>query len=111
MAAFAAGGYGPGAHFVAKFDGGNEAVAARTVPFLCGGIRTRAERCQGTPNRRRKAHWDARPRVVEWLGDIAGQALEAIDVSPGRFPSPEIRRELVRRVRERLQKHFSRRDR
>jgi len=41
-------GYGPGVYLLAKFDYGNEAVSARSIPLFCTGVRPRAERCQRT---------------------------------------------------------------
>src|SRR6266566_4632117 len=103
MAALAAGGDRPGAYAVPEFDNGHEAVAARPVPALRPRVGTRAEGRQRAPSRRRERHGDARPRVGKRLDDIAGQALEAVDVAPGRLPGLEIGVELVDRLGQRLE--------
>jgi hypothetical protein len=50
MAAFAAGGDGAGADFVAELDDGDEAVAAGAVPLLRSGIGLRAEGGERSPD-------------------------------------------------------------
>src|SRR5690606_28313423 len=84
MAAGAAGGDRAGAHLVAKFDRGDEAVAAGAVVAFGAGPAMRAERGQRAPARRGERHRDARRGVVEGLHQVAGQALEAVDLAPGR---------------------------
>mgnify|MGYP000223631019 CR=1 FL=1 len=59
--------------------------------------RQRAPARRGEPNR------DARPGVAERLDDVAGQALEPVDVAPRGAPGPEIRGEPVGRRGERRQ--------
>ncbi|MCG3162546.1 MAG: hypothetical protein JMDDDDMK_03813 [Acidobacteria bacterium] len=109
VAALAAGAHGFGAHRLAEFDDGHEAVAAGSVPFLRPLVRTRAERGQRSPHGGRKAHRNARPGVAERMRDVGAQPLKAIDLAPRRFPASEVSREFVRRRRERLQQLFSRR--
>src|SRR5271165_6773366 len=90
VAAFAAGGYGLGAHFVAEFHHRDEAVAAGAVPLLRSRVSARAERRQRSPRRGGEGDGNAPAGIVEGLHDVAGEALEAVDVAPGRFPRSEI---------------------
>src|ERR1700678_1681335 len=90
VAAFAAGHDGLCVNRRAEFDGGNEAVARRTVdPFglarLC-----RVEGGQGAPLGRREPYRQTWLGIVEGLYDVVGAALKAVDLSPGRLPATEI---------------------
>src|SRR5450759_1806987 len=102
MAALSACRHGPGPHAVAELDHGDEAVAAGAIPLLRARVGACRERGQRSPLRGREADGDAGSRVVERLDDIAGEALESIDVAPWRLPAPEIGGEPVGRRRERL---------
>src|SRR6266446_5893601 len=82
IAAFSAGGHGSGAYGCAKLDDGDEAVAARAVNLFRALVRTRGERRQRAPDRRSEADGNTWSSVVEWMDDVVGEALEAIDVSP-----------------------------
>src|SRR5438445_1271460 len=95
IAALAAGRDRPGPHAIAEFDDCHEAVPARAVHLLGSLVRARAEGRQRAPPRGGETDGDARAGVVERLDDIAGETLESIDVTPGRFPAPEVARELV----------------
>src|SRR5438309_10815964 len=90
MAALPAGGDRQRPHAIPELDHRDEAVAAGPVPLLGPGIGARAERRQRAPPRRRERHRNARSRIVERLDDVAGETLEAIDVTPRRLPRPEI---------------------
>src|SRR5690606_13782547 len=90
MAAGAAGGDRAGAYLVAELDRGDEAVAAGAVVAFGAGPAMRAERGQRAPARRGERHRDARRGVVEGLHQVAGQALEAVDLAPGRAPTAEV---------------------
>ena len=103
IAALAAGGDRLGPHLIAELDDRDEAVAARAVHLLRAWIGARAERRQRAPARRGEADRNARRRVVEWLHDVAGEALKAIDVAPRRLPRAEVGRQLVGRRGQRLQ--------
>src|ERR1035437_8984732 len=93
MAALAAGRHGPGAHAFAELHHGDEAVAAGAVPLLGPRVGARSERGQRSPLRRGEADGNTRSRVVERLHDVAGEALESIDIAPRRLPTPDIGRE------------------
>src|SRR5664279_6322218 len=80
IAALSACRHGPGPHAVAELHHGDEAVAAGAIPLLRARVRARRERGQRSPLRGGEADGDARSRVVERLDDVAGEALEAIDV-------------------------------
>src|SRR5678816_4246655 len=82
VAALAAGRHGSRPDLVAEFDDGDEAVAADAVHLLHPGRRARAERGERSPARRGEPDRDARPRILERLHDVAGEALEAIDLTP-----------------------------
>src|ERR1019366_6626725 len=84
MAALAAGRHGPGAHAFAKLDHGDEAVAAGAIPFFSARVGVGGERSQRSPLRGGEADGNARRRVVERLDDVAGEALESIDLAPWR---------------------------
>src|SRR6266536_1793781 len=103
MAALPAGGDRPGAHAVPELDDGHAAVAAGPVPALRPRIGPGAEGRQRTPPRGGEGYGGARPRIAERLDDIAGQALEAVDVTPGGLPGPEIGVQLVDRFGQRLE--------
>ena len=90
MAAFAAGRHGLGAHLVAELDHRDEAVSAGAVPLLRARIGARAEGGQRAPLRGGEADGNARPGIVERLDDVAGEALEAVDVAPRRLPGSEV---------------------
>src|ERR1700690_4167305 len=82
MAALASGRHGPSAHALAELDHGDEAVAAGAIPLFGARVGARGERGQGSPLPGREADGNARPRVVERLDDVAGEALESIDLAP-----------------------------
>ena len=103
IAALAAGGDRLRPHPVAELDDRDEAVAAGAVHLLRARVGARAERGERAPARRGEADRDARRRVVERLDDVAGEALEAVDVAPRRLPGAEVGGELVGRGGERLQ--------
>src|ERR1035438_3464587 len=102
-AAFAAGGHGFGAYLVAELHHRDEAVATGAVPLLRSRIDARSERRQRSPGRRREADRNARAAIVERLHDVAGEALEAVDVAPRRCPRPEIGGEFIGRRNQSLQ--------
>src|ERR1035437_7772485 len=93
ITALSAGRHGPGPHAVAELHHGDEAVAARAIPLLRPWVGARRERGQRSPLRGGEANGDARSRVVKRLDDVAGEALESIDVAPWRLPASEIGRE------------------
>src|ERR1035437_9542700 len=64
MAALAAGRHGPGAHALAEFDHGDEAVAVGAIPLPGARVGARGEGCQRSPLRSREADGSARRRVV-----------------------------------------------
>src|SRR3954471_4342454 len=97
VAALAACGDGLRAHFFSKLDHGNEAVPARPVPILCAGVGARSERRKRSPDGRGEAHGNARPLILERLDNIACEALETVDVAPGRLPRSEVSCKPVRR--------------
>ncbi len=103
MAALATGGDGLRAHLVAELDHGDEAVAAGAVPLLRPGVWARSEGGERAPAEEVKPTGMLGAGVVEGLNDIAGEALEAIDVAPGRLPGSEVGCESVGGGRERLQ--------
>src|SRR5450759_2544383 len=103
IAALPASRHGPGPHAFAELHHGDEAVAAGAVPLLGPRVGARSERGQRSPLRRGEADGNARSRVVERLHDVAGEALESIDIAPRRLPTSEVGREPVGRRRERLQ--------
>src|ERR1035437_8404739 len=86
IAALSACRHGPGPHAVAELDHGAEAFAAGAIPLLRAPVRARRERSQRSPLRGGEANGNARSRIVERLDDVAGEALEAIDVAPRRLP-------------------------
>src|SRR5438445_5315032 len=92
-----------GPHAVTELDDRDEAVATGSVPALGPGVGARAEGGERTPAGGGKRHRHARARVVERLDDVPGQALEAVDLTPLCLPGPEIGRELVDRLGQRLQ--------
>src|ERR1035437_10135468 len=93
IAALSAGRHGPGPHAVAELHHGDEAVAAGAVPLLGPRVGARSERGQRSPLRGGEADGNTRSRVVERLHDVAGEALESIDIAPRRLPTPDIGRE------------------
>src|ERR1017187_3983231 len=103
MAALTAGRHRPGAHTFAELDHGDEAVAAGAIPLFGARVGARGERSQRSPLRGGEAHGDARPRVVERLDDVAGEALESIDLAPWRLPASEVGGDPVGCRGERLQ--------
>src|SRR3954462_10592460 len=103
MATLAAGSDGNGADARAELDHRDEAVAARPVPALRTRIRPRAERGQGAPAGGGEADRNARAGIAERLDDVAGQALEAGDLAPGRAPASELALQPGRGGGERLQ--------
>src|SRR3954470_18160500 len=103
IAALAAGRHRLRAHLVAELDDRDEAVAGVAVHLLRVLVAARAERSERAPARRREADRDARSLVAERLDDVAGQALEAVDLAPRRIPLAEVGGELVRRGGERVQ--------
>src|SRR5689334_9236955 len=90
IAVLAAGGDRFRADAIAEFHDGHEAVPAGAVHFLRAAVGARAERGQGSPARRREGDRYARRGVVERLHDVTGEALEPVDVAPGRVPPAEI---------------------
>src|SRR5580658_9790828 len=103
MAALAPGGYGFGSHFVAEFDHRNETVATGSIPFLRSRICAGSKRGERAVLRGGELNWDAGTRVVKGLDDIAGQALESIDVAPRRLPTAEVGCQFVGCIEERFQ--------
>ena len=104
MAALAAGGHGPRAHFVAKFDHCDEAVTVCAIPLLRSGILVRAKRRERAPKRRRESDGNAGRGIAEGLDEVARQSLEAVDVAPGRLPRAEVGGMFVRSFGQRLLK-------
>src|SRR5450759_3065933 len=92
IAALSACRHGPGPHAVAELHHGDEAVAAGAIPLLRARVRARRERGQRSQLRGGEAKGNARSRIVERLDDVAGEALESIDVAPRRLPASEIGR-------------------
>src|SRR5260370_18762770 len=90
MAALAAGGDCLGADFFSELDYGYEAVAAGAVPLLCAGVGAGSEGGERTPEGRGEANWNAWGSIVEGLNDVAGEALEAVDVAPRGLPASEV---------------------
>src|ERR1017187_6691859 len=90
IAALAAGRHGHGADALAELDHGDEAVAARAKPLLGARVGARGERRQRSPMRGGEADGNAGPRVVKRLDDVAGEALESIDLAPWRLPASEV---------------------
>ena len=101
--AFAACGDGSGAHFLAEFDDGDEAVAVRSVPLLCITVRPGSVRGQRTPNGGREADREAGSFVVKRMNDLAGEALETIDLAPRGLPLAELGGKCIGGSRERLE--------
>src|ERR1035437_1732625 len=101
IAALSACRHGPGPHAVAELHHGDEAVTAGAIPLLRSRVRARRERGQRSPLRGGEADGNARSGVVERLNDVAGEALESINLAPWRLPTPEIGRAPVGRRRER----------
>src|SRR5471032_1628048 len=79
-AGFTAGRYRLRTHLVTELDDGDEAVAGVAVHLLRAFVGSRAERRERSQAGRGEADRKARARVVEWLHDVAGQTLEAVDV-------------------------------
>src|ERR1043165_1362834 len=79
-----------------ELDDGDEAVSAYPIALLrirwpaSRERRERADRASG------EHHWNARSGVVESLVDIVIDALEAIDVAPGRLPGAEVVGQAIR---------------
>jgi hypothetical protein len=73
-----------------EFDGGDEAVAAVAVDALGLLLGHHAERGQRTPVGRGEGDRPARLAVVVLLVDVAADALEAVDLAPGRLPGAEV---------------------
>src|ERR1051325_1252907 len=109
VAALPTGGHGSGPHRLAELDDGDEAVAAGAVNPLRARVRAGAERGQRAPRGGGEAYGNARPGVGEGVNDVVGQALEAVDLAPGRLPGSEVGRELVRRRGGRLEELVRRR--
>src|ERR671923_1095161 len=95
MAALAACRDGPRANPRPKLDHRHKTVPQRPIPLLRLMMRARSERRQRAPERCSESHRNARGRIAEALDDIPRQALEAIDVTPRRFPGAEIRSQFV----------------
>src|SRR4051794_1402912 len=92
IAALAAGRDRARAHPLAELDGGDEAIAADPIHLLRPRRRARAERGERSPSRRGEPDGNARTGIVEWLHDVAGEPLEAVDVPPRRLPRAEVLR-------------------
>src|ERR1035437_6792867 len=101
--ALPAGRYRLGPHAVAELHHRHEAVAAGAIPLLRPRVRARSERRQRSKLRRGEADGNAGPRIVERLHDVAGEALESIDLAPRRLPASEIGRKPVARRRQRFE--------
>src|SRR2546425_308518 len=95
-----AGGDGSRARPGAELDDGHEAVAARAVPLLGVGVGFGTEGRERAPDTRRERHRDAWAGVVEMRRDVVVDPLEAIDLSPRRFPRSKIGGQGIHRVRE-----------
>ncbi len=108
MAALASGGDGAGVYSGAKLHHGYEAVARGAVPFLGSGVRMCAKGGERAPHPGGKGNRNTWSGVVERLHDIAGEALEAINVAPRCAPSAKLGNEFVRGVRETLQQFAGR---
>src|SRR6204780_3547181 len=108
MTAFATGRHRSSTHSIAKLHHCNKAVAAGSVPLLCPWVGLGPKRSQGTPGGVREPHWRAWHGIVEGLHNISGQALIAVDVSPGSPPGAEVRGELIGDRGQRFQSHVVR---
>src|SRR5687768_10392809 len=95
MAALAAGRDRQSPDTRSELDDRDEAVAAGAVPALRARPGARAERSERPPPARSERNRDARPGVGEGLHDVAGQALEAVDLAPRCPPAAEIALEPV----------------
>src|SRR5947208_9252614 len=84
-------------HAVGELDHGEEAVAARAVPFPGVGGGLPRERCQRAPDARGEGDRDAGLRIVEAGRDIVVEPLEPVDLTPGDLPGPEASGEAVHR--------------
>src|SRR6185312_2994534 len=103
MTAFAAGGDRAGAYLRAELDRRDEAVAAGAVVAFRAGPAVRTERGQRTPARGGERHRDARLAVVEFLHDVAVDALEAVDLAPRHAPAAEVLLQAVGSFDQRMQ--------
>src|SRR5262249_27991027 len=88
---------------ITELDHRHETVSAGAIPFLRIRVGLRPERCQRSPDRGREAHGRARLRVVEARNDLIIEPLEAIDITPRRFPRTKIRRQAIRGRSQALQ--------
>ncbi len=77
-------------HLRPEFDGGDETVAAVAVDALGLLLGHHAERGQRTPVGRGEGDRPAWLAVVVLLVDVAADALEAVDLAPGRLPGAEV---------------------
>src|SRR5579871_398394 len=68
----------------------DETVAHRAVDLPGLARLRRVERGEGTPLRGRESHRQAGFLVVEGLHDVVGDALKAIDLTPGCIPAAEV---------------------
>ena len=79
-----------GFYALAKLNHGHEAVAHAAVPLFGAGIGLGRKSRQRTPGRGRESHRQAGLLVVVRFLNLAGQALVAVDVAPGRFPGAKV---------------------
>src|ERR1043166_6423498 len=93
VAALAAGRHRPGPHAVAELHHGHEAVSGRAIELPGAPPGTRRERGERAPPRRGEPDGEAGRRIAERLDEIAGEALEPVEVAPRRLPGAEAGRE------------------
>src|SRR5579875_1733887 len=96
-------------HPWAELDHRNKTVSPCAVPLLGSRIRVRSECGERSPCRRGEAHRNARLCITKLLFDIAGEALESIDIAPRRLPGAEIGGEFIGCCGQRFQQLFGRR--
>src|SRR6185437_17091234 len=90
--------HGPGPDTVLPvFHHRNERVARRAVSSLCTGVGHGSERGERSPLRRGEWHRYAGRRVAEWLHQVTGEPLKAVDLAPWGFPASEVLSQTIAR--------------
>src|SRR6185437_5255729 len=104
IAALAASGHRARGDGGAEINASHEAVAAAAVDALGARILARRERGQRAPDGGGEFDRRAGQAVIEFrMRDGIVQALEAVDLAPGRLPASEVRGQLVHRRRKRVE--------